>query len=215
VLAGAHLPLRAHLPGFLHLPHFHFGGHASLPGAGHVSVPTAGQVSAPSGLAGRTVTESAHFSVFNFGTLMVFLAWFGGVGYLLNSYHRFAWLMVLAFAMLSGMTGAAIVFVFVAKVLLAHEQDCDAVDEQWPGVLGHVSVTIRAGGTGEIVFSQSGVRRVSGARSDDGSAIARGTEVVVTRYEKGIAYVRRWNELYDGAPAADLKGNENANAQKV
>ena len=33
------------------------------------------------------------------------------------------------------------------------------------------------------------------ARSDDGQAISKGTEVVITRYEKGIAYVRRWDEL--------------------
>jgi len=40
-----------------------------------------------------------------------------------------------------------------------------------------------------------GTRRVCGARSEDGSAITKGTEVVVTRYEKGIAYVRLWSEL--------------------
>ena len=39
------------------------------------------------------------------------------------------------------------------------------------------------------------MRRVSGARSEDGIAIEKGTEVVVTRYEKGIAYVRRWEDL--------------------
>jgi hypothetical protein len=36
---------------------------------------------------------------------------------------------------------------------------------------------------------------VCGARSDDGSAVAKGTEVVVTRYDKGIAYVRLWSEM--------------------
>ena len=58
-----------------------------------------------------------------------------------------------------------------------------------------LSVSIREGGTGEIVYSQVGTRRVCGARSEDGSAIAKGTEVVVTRYEKGIAYVRLWSEM--------------------
>jgi hypothetical protein len=62
-------------------------------------------------------------------------------------------------------------------------------------VLGKVSSPIREGGTGEIVYSQMGTRRVCGGRSDDGSAIAQGTEVVVTRYEKGIAYVRLWSEM--------------------
>jgi hypothetical protein len=40
-----------------------------------------------------------------------------------------------------------------------------------------------------------GTRRVCGARSDDGAAVAKGAEVVVTRYEKGIAYVRLWSEM--------------------
>ncbi len=40
-----------------------------------------------------------------------------------------------------------------------------------------------------------GTRRFWGARSDDGNEIAKGAEVVVTRYEKGIAYVRLWSEM--------------------
>jgi hypothetical protein len=49
-----------------------------------------------------------------------------------------------------------------------------------------------------MVYTQMGTRRVCGARSDDGTAIAKGTEVVVTRYEKGIAYVRLWSEMSGG-----------------
>jgi len=30
---------------------------------------------------------------------------------------------------------------------------------------------------------------------EDGTAILKGTEVVVTRYERGIAYVRPWSEM--------------------
>jgi hypothetical protein len=40
-----------------------------------------------------------------------------------------------------------------------------------------------------------GTRRVCGARSEDGSAMMKGAEVVVTRYEKGIAYVRLWSQM--------------------
>ena len=31
--------------------------------------------------------------------------------------------------------------------------------------------------------------------SDDGSSVAKGAEVVVTRYDRGIAYVRLWSEM--------------------
>jgi hypothetical protein len=46
-----------------------------------------------------------------------------------------------------------------------------------------------------MIYSQEGTRRVAGARSENGAAIPKGAEVVVTRYEKGIAYVRPWEEL--------------------
>src|SRR5216684_1062872 len=63
------------------------------------------------------------------------------------------------------------------------------------GSLGTISMPIRENGTGEIIFSMAGVRRCSGARSDDGKAIEKGAEVVIERYEKGIAYVKRWEEF--------------------
>jgi len=71
------------------------------------------------------------------------------------------------------------------------------------GVLGTVSGNIRAEGIGEILFSQAGSRRAVAARSDDAHAIARGTEVVVTRFENGIAYVRRWDELAGATDAIE------------
>jgi len=62
-------------------------------------------------------------------------------------------------------------------------------------VLGRVSISIRRGGTGEIVFAQEGTRQTCAARSEDDTPVPKGTEVVITRYEKGVAYVRRWDEL--------------------
>ena len=71
----------------------------------------------------------------------------------------------------------------------------DSADFEMTGVLGRVTVPIRSGGTGEIVYSQAGTRRSAGARSESGAAIARHSEVVVTRYEKGLAWVRPWEEI--------------------
>jgi hypothetical protein len=71
----------------------------------------------------------------------------------------------------------------------------DSADYEMVGVLGRLSLPIRAGGTGEIIYTQAGTRRVAGARADTDTAIPKGAEVVVTRYEKGIAYVRPWDEL--------------------
>jgi hypothetical protein len=63
------------------------------------------------------------------------------------------------------------------------------------GALGKVSSPVRANGTGEMIFVQQGRRAGVPIRSENGNPIAAGTEVVVTRYEQGIAYVREWDEL--------------------
>jgi hypothetical protein len=68
-------------------------------------------------------------------------------------------------------------------------------DYRHEGSVGTVSITIPAEGTGEVIFEQHGIRRSAGARSDDASPIERGAEVVISRYEKGIAYVKKWDEF--------------------
>jgi hypothetical protein len=84
---------------------------------------------------------------------------------------------------------------------MKHDKALDPIDYEMIGVLGTVTSPIREGGTGEIVFSQEGIRRCAGARSDKGEVIPKGTEVIVTRYEKGLAYVRLWEEMADGVSA--------------
>ena len=83
----------------------------------------------------------------------------------------------------------------MTRVLMSEEENLDPADFDMVGVLGKLSMPIREAGTGELIYSQAGTRRTCGARSEDGSAIAKGTEVVVTRYEKGLAYVRLWSEM--------------------
>ncbi len=46
-----------------------------------------------------------------------------------------------------------------------------------------------------MIFSQAGTRRAAAIRGESGDAIPKGVEVVVTRFEKGIAYVRRWEDI--------------------
>jgi membrane protein implicated in regulation of membrane protease activity len=134
-------------------------------------------------------------SWFNLATVAAFLAWFGGTGYLLEHYYGVWFVLALGISIVSGIGAAAVVFWFVAKVLIGREAPLDPADYEMVGVLGKLSSPIRAGGTGEVIYSQEGTRRVAGARSEDGAAIPKGTEVVVTRYEKGIAYVRSWDEF--------------------
>ena len=166
------LHFHAHLPHWMHISHHGFGSHHI---AGH--------------------GDDASF--FNFPTIMTFLAWFGGIGYLLTRFTGFWFLLILGLALAAGFAGASMVFWFLAKVLLAHDHTMNPADFRMVGTLGTVRCAIRPGGTGEIEYSQGGARRFCSARSDDGALVPKGTEVVVTRYEKGVAYICPWEQMLE------------------
>jgi hypothetical protein len=170
----------------LHLPHLPHAMHAPI---GHV--PGAG--GSPATIKGGA--RAGQVSPFNFVSFAAFLARFGGTGYLLTRFWTMWFAMGLAIALLSGVTGAGIIYLFLSKVLMSEEENLDPADYEMAGVLGRTSVPIRQGGTGEIIYSQAGTRKTCGARAEDGTAIGKGSEVIVTRYEKGIAYVRLWTEM--------------------
>jgi membrane protein implicated in regulation of membrane protease activity len=182
---GLVLSVAFFLGGFahLHLGHLHIG-HSGLTHHG-----TGAHASGAHG-------GSRGLSAVNGFTLTAFLCWFGGAGYLLHRYSIFVAPLVLLLSITSGVFGAALLWAVLFKVLIPHERVLSSEDTEMTGVLAKVSDSIRGNGSiGEILFSQTGARRCSAARSDDGRTIERGTEVVVIRYERGIAYVRPWAEL--------------------
>jgi len=198
--------------GHLHLPHFH--GHVDM---GHVDVghgahgpaashgPASAHGTASADASGEHQSPHSGPSPFNLVTLTAFLAWFGGTGYLLTRFSTIWVGLGLLFSVASGLVGGGIIFLFLTRVLISDEENMDPADYEMVGVLGRICAPIREGGTGEMIYAQMGTRRVCGARSDDGSAIPKGKEVVVTRYEKGLAYVRLWSEMSgeeDGAAAS-------------
>lgn len=175
----------------LHIGHVHLHLHPGH-GAGHTHVHISGQEAA----------GKASVSPVNGFTLAAFLCWFGGCGYLLARSHDFGMGVVLALATITGLAGGALLFWFLVRVLLPHEKELTAADTDILGVLGLVTGPIREGRIGEIQFSQNGARRFAPARSEAGVALPRGIEVVVMRYEQGIAYVRPWDELSGEIAAA-------------
>jgi len=186
---GLVLSVAFFLGGFahLHLGHFHIG-HSALAHHG----------------TGAHGSGSRGLSAVNGFTFTAFLCWFGGAGYLLHRYSIFLAALVLLLSVVSGVFGAALLWAILFKVLLPRERVLNSEDTEMTGVLAKVSDSIRSnGGIGEILFLQTGARRSSAARSDDGRTIERGTEVVVIRYERGIAYVRPWAEL-EGDPLNGL-----------
>lgn len=185
----------------------HFGGHVHLPHVAHsVDIPAVGHLPhglphgghLPSAPAGEgMVTGGATVPWWNAFSLMVFLCWFGAAGYLLTRHGSFVAGVVVVLAGVCGVAGGAIVFLFLAKVLLPHEHELSADETAIIGAVGRVSAPIRQGGIGEIVYEQLGARRSAPARSEDGMPIQKQEEVFVVRHEKGVAYVRRWEDMPD------------------
>lgn len=176
-----------HFGGHLHVPHMHAPHVPHLPHAGGAHLPHGGAA----GQTGSTVPW------WNFFSLTIFLCWFGAAGYLISRHGTFVAGVVLLLAALCGAAGGALVFFFLTRVLLPHERELTADETEVVGAVGRVSAYIRAGGTGEMVYEQLGAWQSVPARSEDGGAIDKQEEVFVVRYEKGIAYVRRWDEGSD------------------
>jgi len=71
--------------------------HLHLPVKWHVHVKLPSTRDLRSGAAAHSPAQhgASHFPLFNSASLMVFLAWFGGVGYLLTTHARLWYLTVL------------------------------------------------------------------------------------------------------------------------
>ena len=188
----------------------HFGGSVHLPHVGHVHVPHASAMGTSHPSAAGMRGGGASVPWWNAFSLMIFLCWFGAAGYLLSRYGSFVALIVLVLAVVCGLAGGAIVFFFLTKVLLPHERELTADETEVIGAVGHLSSAIRAGGTGEIVYEQLGALRSAPARSDDGEPIQKQEEVYVVRYEKGVAYVRRWEDLQEADQGSGFRDQGSA-----
>lgn len=132
--------------------------------------------------------------LFNFSSLLAAVTWFGAAGYLLSRTTDLPAALVLAGGAGAGVVGGLIIAFFLAKVL-AGERVIRPEDYRLEGTTAKVTVTIPAGGTGEVLFSKAGVRRGEAARSVSGAAIPRDTEVVIVEYVRGVAMVQPWEEM--------------------
>ena len=185
----------------------HIGGHVHIPHAPHL--PHTGHL--PHGASGSSGAPGvATVPWWNAFSIMIFLCWFGAAGYLLTRYGSFVMGVVLMLAAICGVAGGAIIFFFLTKVLLLHEHELTADETAVVGAVGHVSSAIRPTGTGEIVYEQLGALRSAPARSEDGKSIPKQEEVFVVRYEKGIAYVRRWEEMENSDQLSVVSGQLDA-----
>jgi membrane protein implicated in regulation of membrane protease activity len=182
--------LRIH--GHVHSGHLHH--HGSLHG-GH------------NGSHGSRAASNAAWDFLNIHSIAIFLAWFGGCGYLMSRHSGLAVFAIIVTSTLAGLA-ASFAVVSLLRFLSTRERVLDPLDYEMTGVLGRVSSPIRQGGTGEIFFVRDGARTSACARSDDGQPIPRGSEVVVTRYQAGIAYVRTWDSFAEAGNDLELNRGE-------
>lgn len=144
----------------------------------------------------------------NLGALLVTVAWFGGLGYLLRG-ARWPVALALVAAAAAGLALGSLVQRAIRALGGTSAGEIRAEDDRLPGTIGRVTSPIRAGGIGEVVYELRGVRQVTAARGHDGAALPKGAEVVVVTVAKGVAAV----VPFDGAGIASgrLPPGEEAN----
>jgi membrane protein implicated in regulation of membrane protease activity len=104
-------------------------------------------------------------------------------------------LLSLGISTVAGLLAAWVIFRFMVKLMQTTDTPMKSEDYRIEGSVGTLSMPIRENGTGEIIFALAGARRCAGARTEDGKPIEKGAEVVIERYDKGIAYVKKWEEF--------------------
>ena len=144
------------------------------------------------------------------GAFLVFLSWLGGVGYLLRRAADWPLIAALPVAVLLGIGVASVVQRAIRKLSNPEGSVLKPEHYRLPGTLGRVSSSIRAGGTGEVIYEQGGVRQVVAARASGAEELPRGTEVVVMSVDRGIATVQVFDpfaSLADGGETEALAGH--------
>lgn len=199
----------------------HVGGHAAghapaHTAAGHAAAHTTNGHSASSGHTtdGQTQTgaavptptspwmalTSAFYASLNLYGLLIFLLVFGLLGYLLYNVANVGVVLSLLIALALAVGSAMGMSVLLARLFLMGERtELTPESSQLEGRLGKVSIAIRAGGIGEVIYTgTTGARKSVGARSFDGAAIPVDSQVVVIAYREGIADVQPWDRFMAG-----------------
>src|SRR5258708_17697716 len=96
--------------------------------------------------------NNTTFPWMNASSVIGALTWFGAAGYLMLRLGDWALPAVLIGALLAAGVGWYVVARFLGLVL-AGEREMDPEDYRLEGTVGQVTVSIPAGGTGEVVFA--------------------------------------------------------------
>ena len=117
-------------------------------------------------------------SVFSSRIMAAFITAFG-VGGVVARYYELSHPAASGVGILAGALMAGLVYQF-AKILYSQQASSELQMTRLVGRSAEVSVAIPSNGVGQISVSLAGERTEHVARSKDGRAVARGTEVVIT-----------------------------------
>ncbi len=168
------------------------GGHV---GGGHGAAGHGGGHVGGHGSEAQGNQQAGGLGWFSFNALIAFITWLGGSGFVMSKMDLSVALQI-PISVGFGILGYMLVYLFLAKILYpAQTPVMQDFDYDLVGTVGYVSGTIFENGVGEIIYTKFGTRRNVPARSIDGRAFPRDSEVVILRYDKGVAYVDELDKL--------------------
>jgi hypothetical protein len=129
--------------------------------------------------------------------LLIFLFVFGLFGYVLHNLTNVGAVASVLIPLLIGVASGVALGNFLTRFFrTSPESLLDADSSRLEGRLGKVSMAIREGGVGEVIFTaKGGARQSIGARSADGQPIPDGAEIVILGYRDGVARVQTWESF--------------------
>lgn len=197
-LGHAHTGIHAGDAG--HAGHAHVAAHAAH-GHGHGDTATG----ASSGASPWDAFRATLLGGLNFYSILTLILIFGLLGYLLHNFTDLGVVLTLILAIALGVACALAVGALITRLVLALQSTTlTRESSQLEGRLGAVSMAIREGGIGEVIFTSArGARQSVGARSRDGMPIPADTEVVILAYADGIASVQPWDRFMASVRAGD------------
>ncbi len=149
----------------------HFFGHG-----GHVEG-SSGHVEA-----GADSSDAPGISIFSPTIIASFITAFGGFGLIFTQFHRTSPAEISApLSIVGGLFVAGVLFLFFRSVFRHTQSSSESHVARLLGAQANVITPIPADGVGEIAYVVGETRYTAPARSENGTAVANGRTVKVTR----------------------------------
>lgn len=209
---GAHAHLHAPHVATAHNGHLHTAHTAHTANTAHAAHATHGTTAQSDGSAGAVASvqvsplaavKDAFIGGFSPYSLLILLLIFGLAGYLLHNNSNLGDVLTIVLALLAGDGAAICTGLLLTRIFVKGSgEELGSDSSRLEGRLGEVSMAIRPGGVGEVLFpGAAGGRQSIGARCIDGEAVPPGTEVVILSTSGGIATVQSWEHFMAGVRA--------------